>query len=387
MFLRVICYLLLFVFFPVIREGTRANGLNTWYHPDVRQDVFVKYDSHYLNVLRVGTHTVADDFDCTFECLSHPSCLSFNLAASRGADGKLWCKLLSSDRYRDPEEFRANATSHHFSAKTQCAFSPCQNGGTCVPNVKNKIFRCDCKIGFTGYYCEIAAVSCKALFEADKQNKFNRSVLATLQLDSGLTSVLCHFGDFGCGAGAWTPVMKIDGKKQTFLYDSTFWSNKTSYNLPGGQTGFDTQETKLPTYWNTSFNKICLGMKISAAQHPNFVVINKRADSLYSLIADGQYRNVSLGLAEWKKLIGPQASLQTGCLMEGFNVLCSDTSHSKARIGVVRNNEDNCDSCDSRLGFGTGGLYDSTSSCGNNAKHGGDNGDNDMKAMGYILVQ
>ena len=26
-------------------------------------------------------------------------------------------------------------------------------------------------------------------------------------------TVLCHMGDFGCGIGGWTPVMKIDGKK------------------------------------------------------------------------------------------------------------------------------------------------------------------------------
>ena len=128
-------------------------------------------------------------------------------------------------------------------------------------------------------------------------------------------------------------------------------------------------------------------MKISAAQYPNFVVINKRAESLYSLIADGQYRNVPLGLAEWKKLIGPQASLQTGCLMEGFNVLCSFIGNSKARIGVVRNNGANCDSCDSRLGFGTGGKHDITNSCGNQAMYGVDNGDKHIKVMGYILVQ
>ena len=98
---------------------SRGTGLNSWYHPDVRQAVFMKDDSHYLNVSRVGTHTVADDFGCSLECLSHLSCLSFNLAASRGADGKLWCELLSSDRYRDPDEFRANATSHHFSVQVR----------------------------------------------------------------------------------------------------------------------------------------------------------------------------------------------------------------------------------------------------------------------------
>jgi len=43
------------------------------------------------------------------------------------------------------------------------------------------------------------------------------------------------------------------------------------FNLAGGETGFDTQETKLPTNWNTSFSKICLGMKIG--QQIKFVVI------------------------------------------------------------------------------------------------------------------
>ena len=39
------------------------------------------------------------------------------------------------------------------------------------------------------------------------------SQLVTLLLDSKLVSVLCHFGNFGCGDGGWTPVMKMDGNK------------------------------------------------------------------------------------------------------------------------------------------------------------------------------
>ena len=92
----------------------------------------------------------------------------------------------------------------------------------------------------------------------------------------------------------------------TFHYDSAYWNDKNKLNLRGGETGFDTQETKLPTYWNTSFSKICLGMKIG--QQINFVVINKQANSLYSLIADGQYRPTSLGRNTWKTLIGSQVS-------------------------------------------------------------------------------
>ncbi|XP_078351927.1 putative skeletal organic matrix protein 5 [Oculina patagonica] len=96
-----------------------------------------------------------------------------------------------------------------------------------------------------------------------------------------------------CGGGGWTLAMKTDGAKSTFHYHSKLWSNKFDFNLPGGKTGFDNHETKLPTYWNTPFSKICLGMKIG--QQINFLVIYKQANSLYSLIADGNFRATSLG--------------------------------------------------------------------------------------------
>jgi len=192
-------------------------------------------------------------------------------------------------------------------------------------------------------------------------------------------------GDFGCGDGGWTPVMKIDGNKNTFHYNSTYWSDKNKYNLRGGETGFDMQETKLPTYWNTSFSKICLGMKIG--QQTNFVVINKQANSLYSLIADGRYRNTSLGRNTWKTLIGSEASLQLDCNKEGFNAAGGAQGSSKARIGFLGNNGAVCDTPDSRIGFGTGGYHDDSNTCGNEALSNSDNGGKSIKAMGYILVQ
>ena len=113
--------------------------------------------------------------------------------------------------------------------------------------------------------------------------------------------------------------------QNTVHHNAGHWSDYNEYNLVGGETGFDSQETKLPTYWKTSFSKICFGMKIG--QKFNFIIVNKQADSLYSLIADGQYRATSLGRDAtslgrdtWKKLIGSQASLQPNCNKEGFNV-------------------------------------------------------------------
>ena len=117
------------------------------------------------------------------------------------------------------------------------------------------------------------------------------------------------------------------------------------------------------------------------------IIINKHSGSLYSLIADGKFRATSLGRNTWKKLIGPQASLQTNCNREGFNAIGANSGQSKARIGILGNQENNCGSSDSRIGFGTGGLHDDSNTCGNEASYSPDNGNKHIKAMGYILVQ
>ena len=128
-------------------------------------------------------------------------------------------------------------------------------------------------------------------------------------------------------------------------------------------------------------------MKIG--QQIKFLVINKQANSLYALIADGKYRATPLGRNTWKTLIGSQASLQTGCNKEGFNAAGSAKGSSKARIGILGNNGKDCATTDSRIGFGTGGYHDDSNTCGNYAikGHTSDNGAKNIKAMGYILVQ
>ena len=44
-------------------------------------------------------------------------------------------------------------------------------------------------------------------------SRTNKTQMVTIIFDSKPTSVLCHMGDFGCGDGGWTPVMKMDGNK------------------------------------------------------------------------------------------------------------------------------------------------------------------------------
>ena len=122
----------------------------------------------------------------------------------------------------------------------------------------------------------------------------------------------------------------------------------------------------------------------------NSIVINQNACSLYALIADGTEKCLTnnLGPKAWKKLIGKEASLQKRCNREGFN-LKSPNYHSEARIGIISNQEDDCATPDSRIGFGIGGYPNGHNTCGNvaSALYDPDNGGKDITAMGYILVQ
>ena len=69
--------------------------------------------------------------------------------------------------------------------------------------------------------------------------------------------------------------------------------------------------------------------------------------------------------------------------------MVTSVAHSKARIGVIANEQNNCNSCDSRIGFGTGGFPDDSNTCGNIDLDGlrADNENKRIKAMGYILIQ
>ena len=60
----------------------------------------------------------------------------------------------------------------------------------------------------------------------------------------------------------------------------------------------------------------------------------------------------------WSQMVNTE--LLHYCNKEGFNVLCTDGNGSKARIGIVANNQNVCSSCDSRIGFGTGGYNEYT---------------------------
>ncbi|PFX13776.1 hypothetical protein AWC38_SpisGene22116 [Stylophora pistillata] len=312
-------------------------------------------------------------------CHMESNCVSINLEKQAGGNGKYKCELNNVTHQGYEGDWVEEKNFFHHASESACVESPCKNNATCQSGFTDKGYRCLCPAGFIGARCETG-----------NQETTRANGEITLLLDSKRVPIFCHMENFECGDGGWTPVMKINGQKTTFEFDSTYWQDKKVFQPEGGKTGFDSKETKLPTYWSTPFSKICLGMEID--QKLRFIVINKTGDSLYSLIADGKYRNTALGRDTWKSLVGPSASLQLTCNKEGFNADAYDDpmynkDFSKARIGIIGNEQSDCQSCDSRIGFGTGGYPKEANTCGNAVKHEGDHGNKNTEAMGYILVQ
>ena len=46
-----------------------------------------------------------------------------------------------------------------------------------------------------------------------------------------------------------------------FNYTSPYWTNKETCRVEDGLESWTEKQTKLASYWNTPFSKICLGMK------------------------------------------------------------------------------------------------------------------------------
>ena len=107
-------------------------------------------------------------------------------------------------------------------------------------------------------------------------------------------------------------------------------------------------ETKLASYHNTPFTKVCLGMTRNGVT--NWILVHYTATSLYSVITGENSHDTNAGRGEWLSLING-TKLQPHCNKEGFNVNVSN-NNTKLRIGITGNNEKDCDSCDSLIGFG-----------------------------------
>ncbi|CAB4031584.1 Hypothetical predicted protein [Paramuricea clavata] len=135
--------------------------------------------------------------------------------------------------------------------------------------------------------------------------------------------------------------------KSTFSYNSSYWTNKKTYSLKDGLEGLTDKETKLASYWNTPFNKICLGMKVNSFP-TSWTVIDHQASSLFNLIKDGNFTLTKVGISAWESLVAYASRWLENEYRgydEGFNFY---NEYVYARIGFALSTK-----CKAFVGFGT----------------------------------
>lgn len=175
----------------------------------------------------------------------------------------------------------------------------------------------------------------------------------------------------------------------TFAYKSSYWTNDDVYRVEDGIVSFLEGEAKFPAFNRLNFISICIGMKKSNAVIWHQLSVS--SSSLQELFAAETYLATRVGKNGWKEMV-QGASLQRYCDQEGVNI-ATTRGIKFARIGIISNNENECESPDSYIGFGLNpkqGCARSLPSivCGNYATCGSDNGDGKAIAtMGYILVK
>ena len=137
--------------------------------------------------------------------------------------------------------------------------------------------------------------------------------------------------------------------QKTFTYNSSYWTNKESYAEEDGLEGLITEkESKLASYWNTPFKKICLGMTING--NTDFMMLGYEASSLYDVIADGQTKNTNAGYKQWGLLIKSNKNMILKyCIIEGFNIIQGSFF---ARFGFGSDERNECNRISTAVAFG-----------------------------------
>ncbi|XP_031554681.1 uncharacterized protein LOC116291635 [Actinia tenebrosa] len=325
-----------------------------------------------------------DWIGCLMKCQEHSECVSYNYHTRKN-----FCQL---NHHGIEHACMAEDVLHSGSPYIFQQVKPVTNGRLASRRILQK---CSCNCGAdnqctsnnepgVGDTPELAAQSCKDILQ-----RRSDATDGPYYLDAfpNKTFTYCHMTEIpGCGGGGWTLVIKMDGNKQTFKYNSTLWESMAPYKSHNG-VDLKEKETLLPTYWYTKFTRLCLGMKHDG--NTSWIAINYTADSLLSVFrSPGRKVETHLDVSQWKSLLRG-SSLQTACTVQGFNILHKAPETASARIGIT-GFPGNCTTSASRIGFGTGGTFygmDGTNTCGNEAKNKPDNGERSIKAFGYIFIQ
>lgn len=167
--------------------------------------------------------------------------------------------------------------------------------------------------------------------------------------DSGPLTPFRAFCDTGDGDG-WTLALKADGALTTFAYDAALWTNDAVLNPTS--TDLLKTEAKFRSFSELPVKQLRLSMVDAGITRT--IVLDAVGTSLKAMVS-GPTITTTAGRVKWLSLVA-DPSLQTHCNAEGLNIDFTGTMLGpkiRLRIGIAANQETDCSSPDSFLGFGS----------------------------------
>ena len=122
---------------------------------------------------------------------------------------------------------------------------------------------------------------------------------------------------YAYGGMFWALVLKGDGSKQSFAYQSSLWTTTSGLNPSNYAGGLDNNEYLSSLYWQMPFNQMLFGMRNPASssniQFGSTGVLSSYS-SLYSVISSNSNLNIGLmAKSTWESLFAGAASLEPNC--------------------------------------------------------------------------
>ena len=216
----------------------------------------------------------------------------------------------------------------------------------------------------------------------------------TYRVRAGATEPWRAYCDTTEAGGAWTLVLKADGRQRTFAYDAELWTNSTTLNETSAN--LDRVEAKFSGFSTLPARAV----RLQVVSPPEAALPSARVlvlDALNGATLQRVFLNAAFvdlasrgGESFWTALV-PNSRIQDRCNRRGFNVRSNNQGAARVRIGMIGNQDwpAECDSHDSWIGVGgttnsCGGA--DTNSVGNAACYNGAN-DRDIRSFAYVWVR
>jgi hypothetical protein len=218
----------------------------------------------------------------------------------------------------------------------------------------------------------------------------------TYWIRAGATDPWRAYCDTTEAGGAWTLVLKADGRQRTFAYDAALWTNtellnETSANL-------DRVQAKFIGFNVLPVSAVRLQVIAPADSVSPSALRSVTLDRLGGITLLRVFQNAAfVDLASrgnedfWSALV-PNSRMQDRCNRRGFNARANNQGAARVRIGMIGNENVvfECDSHDSWIGVGgaTGSCSGAdANTVGNTACFAGNNNDRDLRAFAYVWVR